>query len=302
MPSTLSGWRPCSSACLMPTTLLDGKCRISPQVSFSLTSVVGVLAAENAALQKKLASTLRKTVRPIQPSRAFDEEEGFHLVKREDPPVDDFMYSAAPPKKTRQAHYDRKQPEPQLRLSQGWQVEDKPICDYGPPEPRDVGVKPSSVSYLSTKDSAQFPPSKPVCQKTSDSETVNENSDNSQVNRAGGSKKFESNGLITPLLSNGLKKTFVRCRNNMFTIVEEPKDNSNPSPITSLARNPMDSPKKHVNIEQLRLGFSADSKTLFALKRDDPSDVPSSYLVLRQGRESAPQQASATQPGFHPLI
>lgn len=266
----------------MPMISSGDKCKTSPLVVFGLTKVVGVLAAENAALQRKLASALRKSVRPGPASRAIDEDEGFQLCKREDPPSDEMLYQPVQSKKTKPQAFDRRLPEPQLRLSEDWLVEDKHPTHYVLSEPNVAQVKPSAMSHASTKDSALKPGVKTAHSRTPESDNVIENSDVSHLNKKTSIGNVDNNGLITPLMGNGLKKTFVRCRNNMFTILEEPKDNSNPSALSSIVRHPLDSPKKQVNIEQLRLGFSADSRTLFAFKRDDPSEVVPSHPVFRQ--------------------
>lgn len=252
-----------------------------------LASVVGVLAAENAALQRKLASALRKSVRPGPASRAIDEDEGFHLCKREEPPSDEMLYQPVQSKKTKGQPFDRRLPEPQLRLSEDWLVEDKHPTHYVLAEPPVPQMKHSAMSLASTKDSALKPSAMTAHSCTPESDNAIENSDVSDMNKKTSITKVDNNGLITPLMGNGLKKTFVRCRNNMFTILEEPKDNSNPSALSSIMRNPLDSPKKQVNIEQLRLGFSADSRTLFAFKRDDPCE---SFGKLENLRLNRPQQ------------
>lgn len=119
--------------------------------------------------------------------------------------------------------------------------------------------------------------------RTVDSDSGNENNKASKTKSANDVLKADANGIITPLMANGLKKTFVRCHNNMLTIVEEKQESHYPSPFMDKGRNPLQSPKRHVNIEQLRLGFSADSKSLFSLKNNSrpPVEVTSrlpSYL------------------------
>lgn len=168
------------------------------------------------------------------------------------------------------------------------------MSDYLQPEVKEHLAKPSILSLSSTKDkdSTALSMTVPPLSKASESDATNENSTNCQINKGAALAKVQSHGLVTPLLGNGLKKTFVRCRNNMFTIVEEPRDNSNALPASPMARNSLDSPKKQVNIEQLRLGFSADSRSLFALKREDPSDVGSSHPVVWQAAQSSHEQGS----------
>ena len=116
---------------------------------------------------------------------------------------------------------------------------------------------------------------KPFLKTSEEDKTDTTSLSTNQIKKNSKDQKVESTGIITQLMGNGLKNTFVRNHNNMITIKEE---NLEMSPLHSRYKDNNLSPKGNVKIEELRLGYSADGKGLFTSNRNDLKSVLSYNL------------------------
>lgn len=245
-------------------------------------------------LQKKLSAALRRPGKLIPGSRAIEENEPNYLMKRTSSPAEECNVQYAHPFKAKQIipHETRKDHFSQYTKDDF--VTKILKSDNEEFDHREATTKPATNMSSNATLSFTAYDIRTVGPRTVDSEEAQENNKSSNSKSAYELAKQDNNGIITPLMANGLKKTFVRCHNNMLTIVEEPQEYSNPSAFMNKNRNPLHSPKRHVNIEQLRLGFSADSKSLFSLKKN-PRPAGEVALILTQlFKRSEPEAAPKT--------
>lgn len=131
--------------------------------------------------------------------------------------------------------------------------------------------------------------------KQLEADTADNSSNSIQVRQLLSDKKSDSTGQVTPLMSSGLKKTFVRSHNNLITIMEDPKDSSFQSPKAVRPAESLTSPRRNFKIEHLRLGFDANRLPFSSFGNAEPlPQKPRSSRADSFGRERDMLQA----PGF----
>lgn len=257
--------------------------------------MVGVLSAENALLQKKLSSALKKGGRSSAQTRAMDAEEQRFLLKREENPNDEITAKEINKQRSKFILVAKKGGD-----SQKVTIQECPV-DTSRSAEEEIGQEKSewSRSLHSARDLMKNPRPPFELRKggfvSTDCDFTEEGSQGSQIKKPITESRIEGTGVVTPLMGTGLKKTFVRSNNNMLPILEDQRESCRPSPLNSQSRDGLYSPKRQLNIEQLRLGFSSDSKCVFPSRREE-SNKPTGSL-LNGKEESNPSQPSLGFPG-----
>lgn len=253
---------------------------------------MGVLSAENAALQKKLEKAMR---RPGRPPKTLEQEETKFLTKREiDVPEEAFANEAL--RKSQDAFWTERsastknaQPGRENRGASRKMNFSEALAESHSFSRQPFQARDNQADARPMPD-ALGPAGRPDDKDSSEATTLS-----AQIKKHPSDSSSERSGFVTQLLGKGdLRTSFImKMNSNLTTILEEPRSSAQPSPQRVRPQDCLYSPKKNIKIEQLRLGFSADGKGLFNSSADEVRKVRAPQVDVRPRRQGSQTPAQA---------